>query len=49
MSIYFFIPNITDVFEEQWRKDVGFEVGCVDRSAQDVGGVPEVVLQFDSG
>jgi len=38
----FLVPDIADAFEEEQRKDVGLEVSCVHRAAQDVGGYPKV-------
>ena len=36
----FLVPNITNPLEEQQRKNVGLEVGCIYRAAQNVGGLP---------
>jgi hypothetical protein len=37
-----FVINIGEPFEEKQREDVGLEVGRVDRTAQDIGCLPEM-------
>ena len=36
-----FVVDVADPLKEHQREDVGLEVGCVDRAAEDVGGIPE--------
>jgi hypothetical protein len=45
----FLVPDITDALEEQERKDVGLEVGCIHRATQDVGGFREVTFESAEG
>jgi hypothetical protein len=44
--VVFLIVNIGDTLEKQKRKNVRFEVRCVDRTAQYVGSFPKVRLQL---
>lgn len=37
----FFVVDIADPLQEQQREDVRLEIGCVNRAAQDVGGLPK--------
>lgn len=36
------VINVGEPLEEQQRKDVGLEVGCVYRTTQDIGRLPEM-------
>ncbi len=39
------VVDIGDALKEEQRKDIGLEVGCIDRPAQDVCRLPQVRLQ----
>lgn len=43
------VPDVADALEEEQREDVGLEIRRVDGAAEDVRGLPEVVLESVRG
>ncbi|MNJ38948.1 hypothetical protein D3C77_338080 [compost metagenome] len=43
------IPDVANTLEEQQREDVGLEISCIYRTAQDVRGLPEVAFELTKG
>ena len=48
-SLVFLVMHIGDAFEEEQGEDIGLEVGRIHRSAEDIGGFPEVGFQLGEG
>lgn len=45
-GLVLFVMHVGDALEEEKRENVGLEAGCIDRTAEDVGGFPKVGFEL---
>jgi hypothetical protein len=46
-GLIFFIVNIANTFKKEQREDIGFKVGCINRSTKNICSLPE--MRFELG